>query len=264
VVGDYALVSSGEDATLTRVDVRTGETTTSGASGADMGLTGDGNRYVWVVSLQQDRVTRVDVESLESLDDVRLTPDLAYVFVAVGGGSLWITQFGEPAVLRYGLRSLELERRYDRLVFEVPVEAVFGYGAAWVVLGNAGVLLRIDARTGETMTIPTASLPGPPAAGFGSIWSSSIDDGTLWRLDGVTGDAREVAEVGRASFGAATGAGSVWVTNNCDGTVKRVDPKTEQVVATVRTGHFPLQLAVGRGYVWVGVRAEAWDPEVCN
>ena len=100
--------------------------------------------------------------------------------------------------------------------------------------------------------------------GFGSIWSSSIDEGTLWRIDGVTGDGREVADVGRAPFGAAIGAGSVWVTNNCDGTVVRVDPETAQVVATVRTGHFPLLLGVGGSHVWVGVRAEAWDPEVCN
>jgi YVTN family beta-propeller protein len=264
VVGEYVVVASNDDATLTRVDIRTGETTTSGASGADMGLAGDGNRYVWVVSLQQDRVTRVDVETLQSLDGVPLEPDLAFVFVAVGGRSLWISQFGQPAVLRYALRTLQLERRYDFPVYEVAVEPVYGYGAAWVGLGSSGAVLRIDARTGETTTIRTGSLPGPLAAGFGSIWSSSVAEGTLWRLDGVTGDAHEVVDLGRAPFGAATGAGSVWVANNCDGTVMRVDPETDEVVATVPTGHFPLQLAVGRAHVWVGIRAEPWDPEVCN
>jgi YVTN family beta-propeller protein len=167
-------------------------------------------------------------------------------------------------VLRYGLQTLELERRYGFPFYEVPVEVGYGYGAAWVVLGGAQALLRIDARTGAKMTAPTGPLPGPPEAGFGSIWSTSIDEGTLWRVDGVTGDGREVLDVGRGPFGAATGAGSVWVANNCDGTVTRVDPGTEKVVATIRTGHFPLHLAVGRGYVWVGVTAEAWDPEICN
>ena len=37
VVGDYVVVSSEQDATLTRVDGGSGETTTSGASGADSG-----------------------------------------------------------------------------------------------------------------------------------------------------------------------------------------------------------------------------------
>ena len=92
VVGDYVVVSSEQDATLTRVDGGSGETTTSGASGADLGLTAAGDRFAWVVSLQLDRVTRVNVESLQSIDGVPLAPDLAYAFVAVGGGSLWVTQ----------------------------------------------------------------------------------------------------------------------------------------------------------------------------
>jgi DNA-binding SARP family transcriptional activator/streptogramin lyase len=264
VVGDYVVVSSEEDATLTRVDIRTGETTTSGASGADQGLAVAGDKYVWVVSRQRHRVTRVDVESLQLLDHVELEPDLAYVFAAVGGRSLWISQFGQPAVLRYGLPTLQLERRYDYPVYQVLVEVAYGYGAAWVVLGDSRALLRIDARTGETMTVPTGSTPGPPTAGFGSMWSTSIDEGTLWRVDGLTGDARVVLDVGRGPFGAATGAGSVWVANNCDGTVDRVDPESEEVVATVRTGYFPLDLTVGGGYVWVALRAEGWDPGICN
>ena len=263
VVGDYVLVSSQEDATLTRVDTGSGETTTSGTSGADMGLAAAGNRFVWVVSRAQDRVTRVDVERLDSIDGVPLAPDLAFVSVAVGGGSLWITQYGAPAVLRYGLRSLKLERRYD-LPFELPVEAAYGSGAAWVVVGAAEGLLRIDARTGETTTIPTAPLPGPPAPGWGSIWSTSIEDGTLWRVEGLTGVAREVVDVGRAPFGAAVGAGSVWVANNCDGTVARIDPETEEVVATIEAGFFPMQVAARGRYVWVGVSAEPWQPDLCE
>jgi DNA-binding SARP family transcriptional activator/DNA-binding beta-propeller fold protein YncE len=264
VVGDYVVVSSEQDATLTRVDAESGETTTSGASGADMGLAAASDRFAWVVSLQQDRVIRVNVESLQSIDGVRLTPDLAFVFVAVGGGSLWITQFSPSAVLRYGLRTLRVERRYDLGVFELPVEPAYGYGAAWVVLGASAALLRIDALTGRAVTIPAGPRPSGPAVGFGSIWSSSIDEGTLWRFDGVTGQGRVIADVGRAPFGVATGAGSVWAANNCDGTVKRVDPETEEVVATIETGFFPKWLVVGQGHVWVVLLDEPWDPEICG
>ena len=264
VVGDYVVVSSEQDATLTRIDAGSRETTTSGTSGADMGLAAVGEKFAWVVSLQQDRVTRVNVESLQSIDGVRLTPDLALVFVAVGGGSLWITQFSPPAVLRYGLRTLQLERRYDFGAFELPVEPAYGYGAAWVVLGASASVLRIDALTGRAATIPAGSRPSGPAVGFGSIWSASIDEGTLWRFDGVTGDARVVTDVGRAPFGVATGAGSVWAANNCDGTVKRFDPDTEEVVATIETGFFPKWMAVGQGHLWVTLLGEPWDPEICK
>jgi DNA-binding SARP family transcriptional activator len=265
VVGDYVVVSSEEDATLTRVDIESGEATTSGASGADMGLAAMGDLFVWAVSLQQDRVTRVDVERLQSIDGVPLPADLGFAFVAVGGGSLWVTQYAPPAVVRYDLRTLQLQKRYELRLFDIPVDAAYGYGAAWVVLGDSRALLRIDARTGRARTIPAGALPSGPAAGFGSIWSSSIGDGALWRFDGVTGErTRPLLDVGRAPFGVATGAGSVWVASNCDGTVLRIDPATNEVVATVETGHFPKWLAVGGGYVWVALTAEAWDPGLCN
>ena len=145
--------------------------------------------------------------------------------MAVGGGSLWVTQLSPSAVLRYGLQTLELERRYDLDIYEVPVEPAYGYGAAWIVLGASKALLRIDALTGRAVTIPAGARPSGPAVGFGSIWSLSIDDGELWRFDGVTGQGGKVVDVGRAPFGVATGAGSVWLANNCDGIVKRIDPR---------------------------------------
>ena len=265
VVGEYVFVSSEEDATLTRVDIDSGEVTTSGAAGADLGLAPMGDRFIWAVSLQQDRVTRVHAENLQSIDGIRLTPDLALVFVAVGSGSLWVTQYSPPAVLRYDLRTLQLRKRYDFGLFEVPVTPAYGYGAAWVVLGASRALLRIDARTGRAKTIPAGARPTGPAVGFGSIWSASIDEGTLWRFDGVTGEqTRPVVDAGRVPIGVATGAGSVWVASNCNGTVLRIDPATNEVVATVETGHFPKWLAVGGGYVWVALTAEAWDPGLCN
>ena len=184
--------------------------------------------------------------------------------MAVGGDSLWITQVPPSAVLRYGLRTLQLERRYDLGIFEVPVEPAYGYGAAWIVLGASKALLRIDALTGRAVTIPAGARPSGPAVGFGSIWSASIDEGELWRFDGVTGQGDAVVEVGRAPFGVATGANSVWVANNCDGFVKRIDPATNEVVAAVETGHFPKWLAVGHGYVWVGLQDEPFDPEICE
>lgn len=260
VVGRYVFVASEDDATLTRIDVGSGEVTTSGASGADAGLAGAGDRFVWTASLRRARVTRVNVESLLPIDGVPLASNIFLAFVALGGGSLWVSQFSPPAVLRYRLRTLRIERRYSFGAFEVPIEVTYGHGAAWVGLAGSNALLRIDAGTGRTRTIPVGRFLGDLAVGFGSVWTVSADRGTVWRIDAVSEEVEEIIGVGSVPFGVATGAGSVWVTNNGSGTVSRIDPGTDEVEATIETGFFPKWLAVGGGYVWVGIGGEAFEP----
>ena len=70
VVGVDAFVSSETDQTLTRVAADTGEVTTSGASGADRSLAAAGERFLWVTSLSQARVSRVAADSMQLVDGV--------------------------------------------------------------------------------------------------------------------------------------------------------------------------------------------------
>ena len=257
VVGDYVFVTSERDGTLHRLDVRSGELVTSGSleAGGPLAAAGD---FLWVTSEARREVTRVSVSSLLPVDRITLEPDRLHAFVAVGGGSLWISQYPSPAVQRWRLRTLKLERRYDLNPSDFPVEVTYAAGAAWI--GVEDGLLRIDGRSGATRRIPVGSGMSDPVYGFGSIWSGSVFEDSVWRVDARTERATAIVPVGEVSWGLAVGAGSVWATNYCDGTVSRIDPETNTVVATIETGYYPKWLAVGHGFVWVGVSGTLISP----
>ena len=259
VAGPYVFASSEGDGTLTRVDARTGDVTVSGTYGADGGLAAAGDRFLWVASKRRAEVTKIDTKNLLPIERVALTPDLALVFVAVGGGSLWVSQYPSPAVARFRLRTLELERRYSFGFIETPVEITYGYGAAWVGLGHAKAVLRIDATDGSRQEIPTGSLPSDPALGLGSLWIPVFGEGTVWRVDALSLQPGAIVHVGSAPFGVAVGAGAVWVADNCDGTVSRIDPETNELTGTIDVGLAPRWLAFGHGHLWVGVGGVPYD-----
>jgi class 3 adenylate cyclase/DNA-binding beta-propeller fold protein YncE len=220
VVGDYVFVSSDADKTLTRIDARTGEVTTSGASGADGALAGVGDQFVWATSVSDARVSRTDVDSMLVVDGVPLPRDLTIAAVAVGGGSLWVSSALSPSqVLRYSLSTLRLQRPYAFDFFEAPLAITYGEGAAWTVQSFANALLRIDGGSGETSVIPVGSSPGGLAVGFESVWVVMVSDNTVWRIDPLAMKAAAIVKVGDGPFGVAIGAGAVWVSINCDATV---------------------------------------------
>jgi DNA-binding beta-propeller fold protein YncE len=201
------------------------------------------------------------------VDGVPMPRDVTNAFVEVGGGSLWVSTGLSPArVLRYSLRTLRLQRRFEFAYSQAPFTIVFGHGAAWTVQGFASTLLRIDASSGETSAIPVGRLPGEPEVGFESVWVTMIGEDTVWRIDPLAMNVASIVKVGDGPFGAANGSGALWVSNNCDATVSRIDPTLDESVATIETLYYPRDLDAGHGYVWVGVGAEPFDFgfPVCN
>ncbi len=205
---------------------------------------------------------RINAESMTATERGRLERNLLRAFVAVGGGSLWISQFPPAAVLRRDLRDGSLERRYDLASYDAPAEIAFLAGATWTAVGST--LLRIDAKTGKRESVDTGPFAGDPKLGFGSIWVGSVERPAVWRLEPVTGRTIAIVPTGRVTFGLAPGAGSMWVTNYCDGTVSRIDPETNMVVDTIETGYRPKWLAVGPQHVWVGVSGTTYPELGCD
>lgn len=262
VVGPYIFATSEEDGTLHRIDIRSGEVATSGALAASGPLAGAGDS-LWVTSDSRGEVVKIRMSSFLPVTRIPLEAELVHAFVAVGGGSLWISQYPSPGVLRWRLRTQRLERRYDVSLAEFPVEVTYAAEAAWVGVGSD--LLRIDGRTGVSRRVPVGPGVSDPAYGFGSIWSGSVYENAVWRVDVQSERTTAIVPVGQVSFGLAVGAGSVWVTNHCDGTVSRIDPDTNSVVATVETGYYPRWLAFGHGFLWVGVSGVPnGGPIVCD
>jgi streptogramin lyase len=186
----------------------------------------------------------------------RAPGELEHALVALGGGSLWVSEFGPPAVTCWGLRTHRLVRRYELSPRAFPVEITYGEGGAWVPDFEGDELLHSDGATGAMSEIEIGPGPTNPAVGFGSVWVTSTDQGTVWRLDAFTERVARVIPVGDVAYGTTVGAGSVWVTDYCRGTVVRIDPRTNEIVARIETGFIPRWLAFGAGHVWVGVAEE--------
>ena len=256
IVGPYVFVTSVEDETLHRLDTRTGRLETSGKNATDGALVADG-KFLWATSVSRVEAVRIHSESMAATERVPLARDLLFSFVAVGAGSLWISQFPPSAVLRFDLRKLTLERSYDLDPYAPPVETTFSDGAAWTAVGAE--LLRIDAETGETESVAAGPEAGDPEFGFGSVWVGSLGKAAVWRIDPVTGRTIAIVPTPSVTWGLATGAGTVWAANYCDGTVSRIDPASNSIAATIETGYYPKWLAVGPRYAWVGVSGTPWE-----
>jgi virginiamycin B lyase len=185
------------------------------------------------------------------VERVRLPGAARATYVAYGGGSIWVSE-AEVAIYRVRLAT----RRVTRVPDAGTHAVAFGHGAAWVIRGGPGEVLRIDARDGTLNRIAVGSLPSGVAVGFGAVWVASANEDAVWRVGAITGDVDDVVDVGDRPGGVATGAGSVWVANSGAGTVSRIDPHTNEVIATVRTGHSPVAVAAGPDAVWVTVGGE--------
>ena len=258
LVGPYVFVTSIEDKTLHRLDTRTGVVETSGAYGTDGAIVADGE-FLWATSVTRGEAVRIHSESMAATQHVPLARDLLHAFVAVGGGSLWISQFPPTSVIRLSLRTHAPQRTYDLGFAGPPAEIAFAEGSAWSALGDA--LLRIDGRTGEAESIESGPLSGDPTYAFGSIWSGSTEQPAVWRTDPITGRTASTIRAGSMAFALAASRDSVWVTDYCDGTVSRIDPETESVIATVETGYHPKWLAVDHRYAWVGITGTRMDED---
>lgn len=266
VVGGYVFVASEAEGTLYRVGMRSGKVTASGRFDASgLGIAGAGDASLWVASAGQASegratVAEVNAASLASVDRIRLPRDSEPFAIAVGGGSLWVSEGSPPAVSRWSLRTLRLQRRYALGAVSDPLAIGFGDGAAWVADPATDRLLRIDARSGTMTPIPVGDAPVSPVVAFGSVWVQMFFDRTVWRIDPGSGRPQAIVPVRRAPQGIAAGAGAVWVGGHCDGVVSRIDPSTNTVVKTIVTGHFPRIPAVGGGFVWIGVAGEPSSP----
>ena len=207
VVGDYVFVAGQEDGTMSRVELSSGELTTSGRFDATGSIGAEGASALWSVSTAGDEVTQIDAASFEPLDAVPL-PARAHALAGVGRGG-WRIAVGlrvrPAAVKRWLLPTLQLARTYRLDATEFPLQIGFGGGSAWVALSVGNALLRIDAEGGDTTEIEVGNVPRDPVFGFGSVWVAMGKDGTVWRIDPRTERARASSRPARAPGASRSG-----------------------------------------------------------
>jgi YVTN family beta-propeller protein len=211
--------------------------------------------------------------------------------IAVGDGSVWVTNQGSNTVSRVNPSTRAVVDSID--VGKSPAGVATSSGSVWVADSAARSVSRINVATGRVVaTIATGNSPTAIAVGSGGVWVANTGDGTITRIDLASGQASPAVSVGSlpdalaidatglwvASQDGATvshldptsgaalaapipvgsrpgaitlGAGSVWVANTGDGTVSRIDPKQDRVTGTVDVGGAPTGLAIDGTTLWV-------------
>ncbi len=255
VIGDYVWVSNNEDATVTRLDSKTGHANTIGGLKPPFDLVAEGTRHVWVSTYGYEQVTRIDTQTLHP--DLTVPVGGNAFLLGIGAGSLWVTQppgnLGDRGtVARINLRTAKLERTIPVQAF--PTDVKVGRGAAWVTNGADASVSRINLADGSVERIPIGLAPGPLVLAFGSVWiiaGRTYD--TIWRLNPETRQADRVIDVGKTPFNVAADEHGVWAVLREAGRIVRIDPRTNAVAKTIHLGFKPQGIAFGAGAVWVTV-----------
>jgi DNA-binding SARP family transcriptional activator/DNA-binding beta-propeller fold protein YncE len=255
VLGDAVFVSNVEDATITRLDSKTGDVNTTGGLRPPLDLVPDGVRHLWTTTYGYEQVTRIDARTLQA--DLVVPLGRKTFLLGTGAGSLWVTE--QPAnlgdrgsVARIDLRTAKPKRAIR--VGPMPIDVKVGEGAAWVSNGADASVSRINLEDLSVERIPVGAGPGPIAIAFGSVWiiAGQTND-TVWRLNPETRKPDAVVDVGKGPVNVEADAYGVWVALRDSGTIVRIDPRTNTVTKRVHLGYKPQGMTVGAGALWVTV-----------
>jgi YVTN family beta-propeller protein len=183
--------------------------------------------------------------------------------VAVGGGSVWVANFGDGTVSRVDPATNSI--RQTIAAHGSPTGLAVAGSAVFAANGADGSVVVIDAGSGTiSRTVALGGFPTYPATvdvGDGAVWIANSNDASVLRLDAVSGE--RVARIplvnlpdevhsGAVFTSIAAGEGAVWVAaGQLRRTVSRLDPATNRLIATIKLHDAPQGVAVGAGAVWV-------------
>jgi hypothetical protein len=147
---------------------------------------------------------------------------------AAGGKWVWVSEYGQPYVLK-------IDPRANKVVSRTKIGTGscglgFGAGSMWIEDTNTSTVSRVSVATGKRVAIKVGLTPYDTTFAYGSAWTTAYTQGDLERID----PARNRV-VNRWKLPAATGVvaafGSVWATGS-EGVI-RVDPVSHKVLARI-------------------------------
>jgi streptogramin lyase len=256
-------VVNSRDRTVTRVSPSGEVETIGGVPFADhVAVDGDD---VWVSSLDRASIARIDGRSGEVVESIGL-PSQHAEGLAVGGGSLWVTNpattrgVGAETVSRIDLRTREVVSTIP--VGTTPIFTTFGDGSVWVSNYDADTISVVRPGSVKATTIDACDGPLGIATGFRSVWVVCYWSSELVRIDERTLAVVAHVALGPGPLDVSTGAGSVWATSRESHEVARIDPRTNRVTERVSWGGTgaPQSVVATDGAVWVSVNSCARPP----
>ncbi len=223
-------------------------------TGVRPGPVAGGGGSVWVGSLDDALLTRVDLATRKVVKNVSLpaTPDaidVARGFVWVVNGRLGTLFRVDPQL--YTWSEQELGTRSTRYT-DAGVD--LGEGFVWAAFGDS-TIARVHPQTldGESAGSGGAG-PAALVVAYDSVWVANSGSSTVQRFNPDTFQTGAVQPftVGRTPRGIAAGDGAIWVVCTDDDSVWRIDGGlSSRAGLTILVGDGPTSVAFGAGAVWV-------------
>ncbi len=230
------------------------------AIGGDPSAIAADARRIWITSLGDDSVWRIDTRSLTS---VRIPVAGTPTGVATSGTSAYVANtlaggfYGTPGeVTRI---AGEAGAATDSVQTGQAYAIASGPSGVWIARANGIARIasvstfagKVDRQVAQPCCANGNASPGI-AVGAGAVWM--LDDALgrrLWRL--APGRPRAVATISLPFMPAAVAASptAIWVTAQLADEVARIDPSTNRIVDIIKVGREPLAIAVGVRAVWV-------------
>ena len=194
-----------------------------------------------LVALLAATVTTAAVPSVVA--KIRVGQYAAPCAAAAGGKWVWVSEYGEPYVLK-------IDPSTNKVVARTKIgtgSCGLGYGAGsmWIEDTNTSTVSRVSVTTGKRIAVKVGFTPYDTTFAYGSAWTTAFTQGELERIDPA-----QNRVVNRWKLDKATGAvgafGSVWATGS-DGVI-RVDPASHKLLA---------RIAIQGGAGWTAASADA-------
>jgi len=211
-----------------------------------------GDDAIWVTSADTNSVYRIDANSHELRDTIRVGDGPSGI--AFGGGDIWVANILAGTVSRIDPDSNGVVGEPIR-VGNNPTAVAFGEDAVWVTTVDDRSVSRIDPESVDVETFDVGAAGRGVAVGGGAVWIGDSAENRVVRVDAKTNAVTQTIGVGSGPSALAFGAGALWVANTLDGTVSRIDPESGQVRATVPVGANPSAIAASGDAVWVANEA---------
>jgi DNA-binding SARP family transcriptional activator/streptogramin lyase len=245
-----------------------------------------GRSGVWVVSAQDETVTRIDPKTRTALRTLPVGGPP--VDVVVGDSAVWLLVSSRAALGGGPVQVARIDPKLNAIVRPIPIGTSLGFGsgpvqslaagdgAVWVESPSQQVRIsRIDRATDRVATFSVGGLnfgfnsgtaggvPGASGIAFdvGAVWVGS--DAGVIRINAESKVVSTTIGLGVVVPTAlAVGEHAIWVAARpgfrcCPaetvgtGTLTRIDPVTNSVKRVIPIGGYPAAVAVGEGSVWV-------------
>ncbi len=208
---------------------------------------------VWVASIRNQRLTRVDGQTARTLPGGPVVGS-GVVDAASAGDVIWLANTRERQLLRLDARTGTVNKRIQ--LRSTPMAVAVDDRDLWVLArtpeaGGPDSIIRYDAdgnrrRARHLVPQGVRSI----AIGDGAVWYTERRGRHVARLDRETGRRTLNVRMRESPYDVTYGMGFAWSTLREANTVERIDPKTGARVS-IPAGISPRQVLVADGHLYV-------------